>query len=220
MKGAFLRAYTCQSISVLTFPGAYFIMKFLSPKWLSDSGMAACCPGFPLLRRVGEYRLPEGSIVIGAGNRTNDNAIVKTMSSALLNRMFHVQMKPNPKEWLAWAYEAGLHPYVTDYISARPDHLFSEPPKTESCIPHPRRAFPAVPGERGGVLFCVRRLRRCHTRHRRTKKFDLRCPAGCIRGIGKCKSLICDARPGATGASKNQDLRNSMPAVHIWALNY
>ena len=39
-------------------------------------------------RRVGEYHLPEGSIVIGAGNRAQDSAIVKTMSSALINRMF------------------------------------------------------------------------------------------------------------------------------------
>lgn len=60
-------------------------------------------------RRVGEYHLPEGSIVIGAGNRASDNAIVKTMSSALLNRMFHVQLKPEVHEWLEWAYEAGLH---------------------------------------------------------------------------------------------------------------
>ncbi|MDO5147521.1 MAG: MoxR family ATPase [Eubacteriales bacterium] len=34
-------------------------------------------------RRVGEYHLPEGSIVVGAGNRIEDSAIVKTMSSAL-----------------------------------------------------------------------------------------------------------------------------------------
>src|SRR5262249_29457153 len=38
-------------------------------------------------RRIGEYQLPAGSIVIGAGNRAQDSAIVKPMSSALLNRM-------------------------------------------------------------------------------------------------------------------------------------
>ena len=89
-------------------------------------------------RRIGEYHLPEGSIVIGAGNRASDNAIVRTMSSALLNRMFHVQLKPDVNEWLAWAYEEGLHPYVTDYISQRPDHLFAEPPKTEEPFSTPR----------------------------------------------------------------------------------
>lgn len=89
-------------------------------------------------KRIGEYHLPEGSIVIGAGNRAQDSAIVKTMSSALINRMFHVQLKADPKQWLAWAYEANLHPWVTDYITQRPDHLFSEPPKTEEPYSTPR----------------------------------------------------------------------------------
>lgn len=89
-------------------------------------------------RRIGEYHLPAGSIVIGAGNRAQDSAIVKTMSSALINRMFHVQLKADPAQWLDWAYEAGLHPWVISYITQRPDHLFSEPPKTEEPYSTPR----------------------------------------------------------------------------------
>lgn len=89
-------------------------------------------------RRIGEYHLPKGSIVIGAGNRTQDGAIVKTMSSALINRMFHVQMKADPNQWLVWAYENDLHPWVIDYITQRPDHLFTEPPKTEEPYSTPR----------------------------------------------------------------------------------
>ena len=88
--------------------------------------------------RIGEYHLPEGSIVIGAGNRAQDSAIVKTMSSALVNRMFHVQLKVNPAQWLSWAYENGIHPWITEYIRQRPDHLFSEPPKTEEPYSTPR----------------------------------------------------------------------------------
>ena len=89
-------------------------------------------------RRIGEYHLPVGSIVIGAGNRAQDSAIVKTMSSALVNRMFHVQMKADSHQWLTWAYENNIHPWVTDYIGQRPDHLFSEPPKTEEPYSTPR----------------------------------------------------------------------------------
>ena len=89
-------------------------------------------------RRIGEYHLPKGSIVIGAGNRAQDSAIVKTMSSALINRMFHVQLKADPSQWLNWAYEEGLHPWVINYITQRPDHLFSEPPKTEEPYSTPR----------------------------------------------------------------------------------
>lgn len=89
-------------------------------------------------KRIGEYHLPQGSIVIGAGNRAQDSAIVKTMSSALINRMFHVQLKADPKQWLHWAYENQIHPWITDYITNRPDHLFSEPPKTEQPYSTPR----------------------------------------------------------------------------------
>lgn len=88
--------------------------------------------------RVGEYHLPEGSIVIGAGNRSQDGAIVKTMSSALVNRMFHVQLRADTAQWLDWAYANGIHPWVTDYITQRPDHLFCEPPKTEEPYSTPR----------------------------------------------------------------------------------
>ncbi|MCQ6557418.1 AAA family ATPase [Paenibacillus mendelii] len=89
-------------------------------------------------RRIGEYHLPEGSIVIGAGNRAQDSAIVKPMSSALINRMFHVQLKVSPKEWFDWAYSHAIHPFVIEYLQARPDHLWTQPPKTEEPFSTPR----------------------------------------------------------------------------------
>lgn len=89
-------------------------------------------------RRIGEYHLPEGSVVIGSGNRSQDSAIVKTMSSALINRMVHVQLTASPRSWLKWARENGIHQWVLDYITQRPDHLFSQPPKTEEPFSTPR----------------------------------------------------------------------------------
>ena len=55
-----------------------------------------------LEKRIGEYHLPAGSVIIGAGNRSQDGAIVKTMSTALINRMFHVELRPNTAQWLTW----------------------------------------------------------------------------------------------------------------------
>ncbi len=89
-------------------------------------------------RRIGEYHLPAGSVVIGAGNRAQDSAIVKPMSSALLNRMVHVQLKVSHREWLDWAGANNLHPLVLDYVRTRPDHLWSQPPKTEEPFSTPR----------------------------------------------------------------------------------
>ncbi len=89
-------------------------------------------------RRLGEYALPEGSVVIGAGNRAQDSAIVKPMSSALLNRMVHVHLKVSHRDWLEWAGANGIHHLVLDYITLRPDHLWSQPPKTEEPFSTPR----------------------------------------------------------------------------------
>lgn len=89
-------------------------------------------------RRIGEYALPAGSVVLGAGNRARDAAIVKPMSSALINRMVHVHLRPSHRDWLEWASAAGIHPWITEYIALRPDHLFSAPPKHEEPFSTPR----------------------------------------------------------------------------------
>src|SRR5687768_1843420 len=68
-------------------------------------------------RRIGEYHLPAGSIVIGAGNRAQDSAIVRPMSSALVNRMVHVHLTVSVKDWTAWAHEAGIHRVVLEYLA-------------------------------------------------------------------------------------------------------
>ncbi len=89
-------------------------------------------------RRIGEYELPPGSIVIGAGNRAQDSAIVKPMSSALINRMIHVQLQASHQDWLEWAHQSQVHPVVLEYIRLRPDHLWSAPPKHEEPFSTPR----------------------------------------------------------------------------------
>ena len=89
-------------------------------------------------RRIGEYYLPNGSIIIGAGNRAQDNAIVKPMSSALINRMFHVELIASHRDWLDWAGQNGIHQYILEYIGLRPDHLWKQPPKTEEPFSTPR----------------------------------------------------------------------------------
>jgi MoxR-like ATPase len=48
-------------------------------------------------RRIGEYHLQAGSIVIGAGNRAQDSAIVKPMASALPPPP-RLRARPDPRE--------------------------------------------------------------------------------------------------------------------------
>src|ERR1043166_7156464 len=50
---------------------------------------------YPLLleRRLGEHALPAGSWVVAAGNRSEDRALVRDLSAALVNRLFLVQVQ-------------------------------------------------------------------------------------------------------------------------------
>ncbi len=89
-------------------------------------------------RRIGSYDLPPGSIVIGAGNRATDGALARPMASALVNRMVHVHLRASAEDWLRWAGGAGIHPWIVDHLTDRPDHLWSAPPKTEEPFSTPR----------------------------------------------------------------------------------
>jgi len=89
-------------------------------------------------RRIGSYELPPGSVVIGAGNRATDQALARPMASALVNRLVHIHLRAAAGDWLAWAADNGIHPSVVEYLTQRPDHLWSQPPKTEEPFSTPR----------------------------------------------------------------------------------
>jgi hypothetical protein len=60
------------------------------------------------------------------------------MSSALINRMVHVQLNASHRDWMAWAGRNAIHPLILEYLQTRPDHLWSKPPKTEEPFSTPR----------------------------------------------------------------------------------
>lgn len=54
-------------------------------------------------RRLGEYRLPDKVFLIAAGNTLEDNSFSIPLSSALNNRMLHIDMESNVNDWIKWA---------------------------------------------------------------------------------------------------------------------
>jgi MoxR-like ATPase len=90
-------------------------------------------------RRLGDYVLPAGSRVVGAGNRVEDRALVRPMATALANRMVHVALTADADAWLAWGASHGVHALVLAFVRARPDRLFELPPSDATpAYPTPR----------------------------------------------------------------------------------
>ena len=89
-------------------------------------------------RRIGDYTLPEGSMVIGAGNYATNSALVSPMPSTLMGRMIHLNMYANHRLWLEWAKEEDLHPWVTNFIEANKNCLVTDEPPMDEPYSSPR----------------------------------------------------------------------------------
>ena len=90
-------------------------------------------------RRLGSlYRLPDGWLVCGAGNRAEDGAVSLGFSSALANRFCHLELQPELTPWIRWALAQGVHPDVIAFLRFRPACFFSMEGDTERGWPSPR----------------------------------------------------------------------------------
>ena len=90
-------------------------------------------------RRLGDlYQLPDGWLVVAAGNRASDRAVAQTLSSALANRFCHLSLEPDVDTWVKWATQQGLHPDVVSFLRFRPASFFDMESNLEQGWPSPR----------------------------------------------------------------------------------
>src|SRR5437899_2424211 len=78
------------------------------------------------------------AVLIAAPHLATASSAARPLSSALATRLVHVPLRASAAGWLDWAASNGIHPWVYDYLTQRPDHLWSAPPKTEEPFSTPR----------------------------------------------------------------------------------
>jgi hypothetical protein len=107
--------------------------------------LPACAPDvqkafYSLLleRRLGEHALPKGTWVVAAGNRMQDRALVRALSSALINRVAVLPVRVDVDEWLAWAEKHAVRPEVRGFISYMPEALMRPVPAEPVPFSTPR----------------------------------------------------------------------------------
>lgn len=88
-------------------------------------------------RRLGDYVLPEGWVIMVACNRESDGGGVVRMPQALNNRFVHLNLEVDLEDWCNWAVTNGIDPLVIAFLRFRPVllHNFS---KDEHAFPTPR----------------------------------------------------------------------------------
>jgi hypothetical protein len=94
--------------------------------------------------------------VVAAGNRVQDRALVRSLSSALVNRVTILHVRVDVAEWLAWGRRNRVRPEILGFISHMPDALMRGVPPDPVPFSTPRswaqlsRALDMA--EAGGVL--------------------------------------------------------------------
>jgi hypothetical protein len=91
-----------------------------------------------LERRLGEHKLPAGTWVVAAGNRVEDRALVRSLSSALVNRVVILQVRVDVPEWLQWARANGVRPEILAFVNFLPESLMRPVPATPVPFSTPR----------------------------------------------------------------------------------
>jgi len=89
-------------------------------------------------RKLGNYVLPEGWLVMAAGNGAEDRSHVFELSSALNNRFINIDFPiPTFEEWFEWG-AAKIHPGIFGFLKLKPSMMFKFEPKAKE------RAWPSL----------------------------------------------------------------------------
>jgi len=91
-------------------------------------------------RRIGDYELPVGWLIIAAGNRETDRAVTQRMPAPLCNRFaFHLNLDVDFTEWKDWAMENDIVPELIAFFAWRQALLFNfDPQRNDKAFTTPR----------------------------------------------------------------------------------
>lgn len=91
-------------------------------------------------RRIGDYVVPKGVMLLAMGNRDGDKGVTYKIPKPVANRFVHVEMEINHDDWQKWAVLNTIHPDVVGYLAKWTSHLFEDKfaDKTEHGFATPR----------------------------------------------------------------------------------
>jgi hypothetical protein len=74
-------------------------------------------------RRVGPHRLPEGWVIVAAGNRTSDRAGTNNMPSHLKDRLMFLEIEADLDDTIKYFYSKRIDERVCAFLRFRPEWL-------------------------------------------------------------------------------------------------
>ena len=75
-------------------------------------------------KRFGEYALPEGWVIVCAGNPEKYNRAAHAFDPVTLDRLRVLEIEPDLSAWQEYAAQRQVHPSVRGYLRLRPEDFF------------------------------------------------------------------------------------------------
>lgn len=91
-----------------------------------------------LERKLGDYVLPEGWVIVAAGNRVTDRAAAQRMPTALRNRFAHIYVVADVDAWAKWAVVNDVAPEMVAFVRFRRELIHRMPAGDENAFATPR----------------------------------------------------------------------------------
>lgn len=90
-------------------------------------------------RCLGEYRIPDGWVIVAAGNRQGDRGVTYNMPAPLANRFSHYELEVNLDDWVMWAHHNHIDERLIAFLRFKPELLFEfDPTRDAMAFPTPR----------------------------------------------------------------------------------
>lgn len=111
-------------------PGKEGWLLFLDEFPSAPRSVQAAAYKLVLDKMVGQYRLHERVVIVAAGNKATDRAIVNAMGTAMQSRLVHIVIKVDPEQWMEdVALKHNYDKRVIGFLSRYPSKLMNFDPE-------------------------------------------------------------------------------------------
>ena len=74
-------------------------------------------------KKFGPHKIPEGWVLVAAGNPPEFNSSAREFDIATLDRIRVIDVEPDTDVWMRYAMSAGVHDAITYYLQVKPQNL-------------------------------------------------------------------------------------------------
>lgn len=85
-------------------------------------------------KTFGSHQLPEGWVIVAAGNPPAYNRSVREFDTVTLDRVRYMKVEPDFPIWKHYAVERGLHPAILSFLELRPERFYVMEPGEKGFV--------------------------------------------------------------------------------------